>query len=201
MMRLLFACLLACGAWLRPAILAQRPGLVEVLVAYYSETGNTEKMAQGVAAGASRVAGTHVTVKKIGSVTKQDLLRADAVVLGSPVHMGDAAVEVRRALVDWSMKYEFFESKQLQDKVAGVFATGGAPSHGKELTMMSMAVSLLQLGMVLVSPYSGFGASATTATPEGKHGVADWELNEARELGERVAQVARKMKFGANANR
>ena len=181
-----------------PAVLiqAQTAAPVEVLVAYYSDTGNTEKMAEAVAAGAARVKGSHITRKRIGAVTRDDLVRADAIVLGSPVHMGDVAVDVRRALVDWSTKFGFFEGKQLTDKVGAVFATGGAPSHGKELTMMSMATSMLQLGMVLVSPYSAFGATATTAIPEGKHGVADWELTEARELGERVATVAQKMKRG-----
>ena len=187
--------LLLWGFSLVAGSLARAQEAVEVLVAYHSETGHTEKMAQGVAAGASRVKGARVVVKKVGAVTREDLLRADAIVLGSPVHMGDVAVEVRRALVDWSMKYGFFEGKQLQDKVAAVFATGGSPSNGKEFTMMSMAVSMLQLGMVLVSPYSGFGASATTAIPASDKGVDERELEEARGLGERAARIAQRIKL------
>ena len=38
---------------------AQAPGAVNVLVAYHSVTGNTEKMAQGVADGAKEVSGAN----------------------------------------------------------------------------------------------------------------------------------------------
>ncbi len=165
---------------------------VQVLVAYHSDSGHTEKMARAAAAGAA-AAGSRALVKRVAEVTREDLLQADAILLGSPVHMGDVAVEVRRALVDWSLKYGFWESRQLQDKVAAVFATGGSPSSGKEFTMLSMAQSLLQLGMVLVAPYGSLGASATTAVPESDKGVDDRELEEARRLGERAARVARRM--------
>jgi NAD(P)H dehydrogenase (quinone) len=39
---------------------------VNVLIAYYSVTGNTEKMAQGVAEGAKTVSGTNVVLKAGG---------------------------------------------------------------------------------------------------------------------------------------
>jgi hypothetical protein len=42
---------------------------VSVLVAYHSATGNTEKMAQGVAEGVKSVAGASVLVKRVGEVT------------------------------------------------------------------------------------------------------------------------------------
>ena len=165
-----------------------------VLVAYHSETGHTEKMAKGVAAGAGSVEGTKVVLRRISDVTKDDLLRADAIVLGSPVHMWDVAVEMRTAVVNWSRDFGFYKNKQLADKVGAVFATGGAPSHGKEFTMMSMSLSLLQFGMVLVAPYGGLGASATTAVPESDKGVDERELGEARRLGERVARMAARLK-------
>src|ERR1044071_7745041 len=57
-----------------------------VLVAYHSGTGNTEKMAQGVAEGAKSVPGSSVSVKRVGEVSADDLLSADAVVIGSPVY-------------------------------------------------------------------------------------------------------------------
>ncbi len=167
---------------------------VRVLVAYSSETGNTEAMARGVAAGVDSVEGAQAVLRRISQVSKQDAEQADAIVLGSPVHMADVSAEMRRALVAWSRDFGFWESRALQDKVGAVFATGGAPSHGKEFTMMSMALTLLQFGAVLVSPYGGLGASATTATPESDKGVDARELAEARELGARVARVAARMK-------
>jgi NAD(P)H dehydrogenase (quinone) len=54
---------------------AQAPaGEVKVLIVYHSVTGNTEKMAQGVAEGANGVSGASVVLKKVGEVTGDELL-------------------------------------------------------------------------------------------------------------------------------
>ncbi len=53
--------------------------------------------------------------------------------------------------------------------------------------MLSMALGMLQYGMVLVTPHGGLGASATTGIPE-------HEIEEARALGARLAEVARRLK-------
>ena len=166
---------------------------VSVLVAYHSQTGNTEKMAEAIAEGAIGE-GVTVVMKKVTELTQADLEAADAVILGSPVHMGDVAVEVRQTLVDWSYKFGFWRSHGLENKVCAVFATGAAASNGKEFTMMSMALGMTQFGMVLVTPYGGIGASATTGFPEYEKGVGDHELEEARKLGARVVEVARRIK-------
>jgi hypothetical protein len=47
---------------------AADPGPVTVLVTYHSSTGNTEKMAQGVADGAKAVLGTSVILKALREV-------------------------------------------------------------------------------------------------------------------------------------
>ncbi len=166
---------------------------VSVLVAYHSQSGNTEAMAEALAEGA-RSGGADVAVKRIGEVTQEDLEAADGVALGSPVHMGDASVEVRKALVDWAYELGFWRSRGLMNKACAVFATGGAPSNGKEFTMLSMALGMLQYGMVLVTPYGGLGASATTGIPEHEKGVGEHEIEEARKLGARLVEVARLLK-------
>ena len=166
---------------------------VTVLVAFHSQTGNTETMAEALAEGA-RGSGAAVELRKIGDVSKEDLESADAVALGSPVHMGDVSVEVRSALVDWAYGKGFWRSRGLENKACAVFATGGAPSNGKEFTMLSMALGLLQYGMVLVTPYGGLGASATTGIPDYEKGVGEHELDEARKLGARLVEVARRLK-------
>ena len=168
-------------------------GEVRLLVAYHSQTGNTAQMAEALAEGA-RAAGAEAEVKEIGNVTQTDLEQADGVAVGSPVHMGDVAVPVREALVDWAYGFGFWRSRGLSGKACAVFATGGAPSNGKEFTMLSIALSLMQYGMVLVTPYGGLGASATTGVPESEKGVGAHELEEARELGGRLADIAERLK-------
>ncbi len=168
-------------------------GDVRLIVAYHSQSGNTAEMANALADGA-RAAGAEALVKKIGEVTREDLEGADGIAVGSPVHMGDVAVPVREALVDWAYGFGFWRSRGLSGKACAVFATGGAPSNGKEFTMLSMALSLLQYGMVLVTPYGGLGASATTGIPESEKGVGAHEREEAMSLGRRLAEIAGRLK-------
>ena len=74
---------------------------VSVLVAYHSATGNTEKMAQGVAEGVKSVAGANVLVKRVGEVTADDLLSSDGVIIGSPVYFGNMSGEAKTFLDSW----------------------------------------------------------------------------------------------------
>ena len=74
---------------------------VNVLVAYHSVTGNTEKMAQGVAEGAKEVPGANVVIKNVGEVTADDLLAANALIVGSPVYYTNMAGEVKTFFDNW----------------------------------------------------------------------------------------------------
>ena len=69
---------------------------VTVLVTYHSASGNTEKMAQGVAEGVKVVSDTTVVLKRVGDVTGNDLLSSDAIIVGSPVYFGNMSGEVDR---------------------------------------------------------------------------------------------------------
>jgi flavorubredoxin len=66
-----------------------------VLVAYHSANGNTEKMAQGVVDGVKAATGATAVLKKVGEVTADDLLSADAVIIGSPVYFANMAGDVK----------------------------------------------------------------------------------------------------------
>src|ERR1051326_8678895 len=110
---------------------------VSVLIAYHSGTGNTEKIAQGVAEGAKSVPGTSVSVKRVGEVSADDLLSADAVVIGSPVYFGNMSGEVKTFLDSWA-KMGLFQDRKMRNKVGGTFATGASVSNGKELTMLTI---------------------------------------------------------------
>jgi NAD(P)H dehydrogenase (quinone) len=168
---------------------------VTVLVTYHSMTGNTEKMGQGVADGAKAVPGTTVILKRVGEVTGNDLLSADAVIVGSPVYFGTMAGEVKTFLDNWLIKFGLWQDRKMRNKVGGAFATGGAVSNGKEVTMLSILGAMLINQMIVVSGGGGFGASATTG-PDSP-GIDEKELAEARALGTRVAEVAAVVKRGS----
>lgn len=62
---------------------------MNVLVAYFSQTGNTEKIARAIFEEASR--GNHAELKKLEEVGPGDLAPCDFVFLGSPLHAGNIA--------------------------------------------------------------------------------------------------------------
>ena len=164
----------------------------KILVCYFSNSGNTKKMAEALAKGVEGVEGAKAKLKSIDQVTKKDLEATDGLAVGSPVYMGDVATQVRSAFIKWSGDYGIWDSRALQDKAGAVFATGAFPSNGKEFTMWSMAQSLAQFGVVLVTPYGSMGASATTYKPD--EGVDDVEAGIARDLGQRLAEIAGRLK-------
>ena len=167
---------------------------VTVLVAYHSASGNTEKMAQGVLEGAKATPGTNAVLKKVGDVTTDDLLSADAVIVGSPVYFGNMSAEVKAFFDKW---LPLFPERKMRNKVGAAFATGGAFSNGKELTMVGIHAAMLINQMVVASGGGGFGASATTG-PDSP-GIDEKELAEANALGKRIAEVSAVMKRGAAA--
>lgn len=171
---------------------------VRVLIVYHSLSGNTERMAHGVADGVKRVSGAVAIVKKIGEVKKQDLEAADGIVLGSPAYFANIAGKMKLAIDDWNWKMKV----DFTDKVGGAFATGGGQTGGKEHVVISLLLFMLNNRMIVAGPlyeddegddiWGEVGASAMTGPLD--PGVGPHELDAARRLGERVAQVAKKLK-------
>ena len=184
------AAFLLCGS---PATAADPPP-VAVLVAYHSATGNTEKMAEGVAEGAKAISGTSVLLKKVGDVVAGDLSGSDAVIVGSPVYFANMSGDVKTFLDSWSLKFDLFRDRKMRNKVGAAFATGAAVSAGKEFTILGILAAMLNNQMIVVSGGGGFGASATTG-PDSP-GIDEKELASARDLGRRVAEIAAVVKRG-----
>jgi NAD(P)H dehydrogenase (quinone) len=187
----LFVAVLLCGS---PATAADPPP-VTVLVAYHSATGNTEKMAEGVAEGAKAISGTSVLLKKVGDVVAGDLSGSDAVIIGSPVYFANMSGEVKTFLDNWSLKFGLFQDRKMRNKVGAAFATGAAISGGKEFTILGILAAMLNNQMIVVSGGGGFGASATTG-PDSP-GIDATELASARDLGRRVAEITAVVKRGS----
>jgi len=175
---------------------AADPPAVTVLVAYHSATGNTEKMAEGVAEGARAVSGTSVLLKKVADVVADDLSGSDAVVVGSPVYFANMSGDVKTFLDNWALKFDLFRDRKMRNKVGAAFATGAAVSAGKEFTILGILAAMLNNQMIVVSGGGGFGASATTG-PDSP-GIDEKELGSARDLGRRVAEIAAVVKRGSS---
>jgi NAD(P)H dehydrogenase (quinone) len=168
---------------------------IKILVTYHSLSGNTERMAEAVVAGAKSVAGTQVVLKRVGHVAADDLFSADAVIVGSPVYWSNMSGEVKTFFDNWQFKFGVFPEFKMKNKVGAAFATGGQVSSGKEVTMLTILAAMLGNQMIVVSGGGAFGASATT---EGDSpGIDDQELSDAKALGRRVADVTKLIRGGS----
>lgn len=158
---------------------------MQVLVVYYSRTGNTKLLAEEVAKGVKEVEGVECVVKKTSDVTQHDFLAADAIIAGSPNYFGGMASELKE-IFD---RFVGIRSK-MENKIGAAFATGGDASGGKETTMLSILHAMLIYGMIIVGD---------PLDASGHYGVAcvDAPDNEAAEnavkLGRRVAFLVKKL--------
>jgi NAD(P)H dehydrogenase (quinone) len=159
---------------------------MQVLVIYFSKTGNTKKLAQSIGKGVQSVRGVECLVKPVSEVTKEDFLSSDGIIAGSPVYFGTMAAEMK-AVFD---KFVVIRGK-MGDKVGAAFATAGDPSGGKETTIISILQAMLINGMIIVGdPLDATGHYGTSCVgaPDRKT-----EVN-AVKLGKRVALLVKKLK-------
>jgi NAD(P)H dehydrogenase (quinone) len=198
-LRRLLAVVLVCVSLTTGCVALSRAGdtspSIKILVTYHSLSGNTERMAEAVVAGAKSVAGTQVVLKRVGHVAADDLFSADAVIVGSPVYWSNMSGEVKTFFDNWQFKFGVFPEFKMKNKVGAAFATGGQVSSGKEVTMLTILAAMLGNQMIVVSGGGAFGASATT---EGDSpGIDDQELSDAKALGRRVADVTKLIRGGS----
>jgi NAD(P)H dehydrogenase (quinone) len=171
-----------------------------VLIAYYSLTRNTDKMACGVAEGVRRVPGVTAVVKKVDEVSKPDLDAADGIILGSPTYYANIPGKMKVVVDDWSWKMKV----DFTDKIGGAFSTGGGQTGGKEHVVTSLLLFMLSNRMVVAGPlyqnertgsvWGEPGSSAMTGPLD--PGVSEQELDGARRLGARIAELVKKLKAG-----
>lgn len=171
------------------AVFAQ--SLPTILITYHSESGKTEAMAKAVAKGVEEVKGVTYILKPIHEVTQEEVLHADAIILGSPVYNANMTPEVQMFINSWP-----FENRPLKNKIGAVFVTGGGFSIGEEAVMFSMIRAMMIHGMIIVGGdevEAAFGASAITGEGdfEGKE-VQEIFLKKAEGLGKRVGEIVRR---------
>jgi len=130
-------------------------------------------------------------------VIGDDLFSSDAVIVGSPVYVGNMSGEVKTFFDNWGLKFGFGTGTgKMRNKVGAAFATGASVSNGKEVAMLTILGAMLIHQMIVISGGGGFGASATTG-PDSP-GIDAKEIAEARDLGKRVAEVAALVKRGSS---
>lgn len=192
----------------------------KVLVLFHSRTGHTAALADAIAEGAAAVKFTEVEVRRIADLAPEAIIQGneewrssrealsrkyrtlesvdaladyDALILGSPTRYGVMSAELKNVL---DQTGPLWQRGALVDKVGSAFSTVSTPHGGHEMTIQSILVPMMHLGMILVPPgYSDpvmftagspYGATATT----GSAAPTSADLAVARHQGRRVATVA-----------
>jgi NAD(P)H dehydrogenase (quinone) len=153
--------------------------MTRVLIVYDSQTGHTEKMAYAVAEGVKQVRGIDHEVKKVDRTALDDLVAADAIVMGSPTYYGQMSARLK-AFIDSSEKIH----GKLEGKVGAAFTSAGGTASGAETTLLSILQAMLIHGMIVQGRPDDkhYGATAEEAPNEK-------DLEYCRVLGKRVATL------------
>jgi NAD(P)H dehydrogenase (quinone) len=159
---------------------------MQVLVIYYSASGNTKKLAEAIAKGIQESGGVQCVLKAASDVTNDDLVASDGIIAGSPVYYGAMAAQLK-AVFDESVTVR----DKMADKVGAAFATSGDPSGGKETTLLSIIQAMLISSMIIVGdPLDATGHYGTSCVgaPDEKAAA------NGRKLGKRVAELVKRLR-------
>jgi len=134
------------------------PKLLRLLVLYYSQTGNTEKMARAVEEGAKSVAGVNVELRYFAR--PEELAEASGIILGMPTYHHDMGIDMKRLLEEVAVK-----GIDLKGKVGAAFGSygwsGEAPRMLLEVLKNKFEMETIEPPLMLRSNFS----SSTQPSP------------------------------------
>ncbi|MCP5055318.1 MAG: hypothetical protein GY937_01180 [bacterium] len=168
-----------------------------VLIVVASETGRTLRMAESLADGAREISES-VTLTSAAEARNEQLLAADAIVLGSGVHMAGMESSMRGFL---ERTAPLWMQGKLKGKLGAVFASAGAGGRGGgELTLISLLATLAEHGLLLVPMHNRldqfaaagchWGPLAETSPSKTGSGPTETQLASARAHGRWIAECA-----------
>lgn len=147
--------------------------MTKLAIIYYSATGHGTSMAKRVAA-AAEAAGAEVRVRHVAetrdpesfasnpawtanyeatkdlpAATGDDIVWADAVIFGSPTRFGSVASQLRDFLDGLG---GLWAQGKLADKVYAGFTSTNTAHGGQETTLLTLYVTLMHFGGIIVPP-------------------------------------------------
>lgn len=139
----------------------------KILVLYYSQSGNTEKMANAIAEGARSIGNTEVQVEY--HVDVDDLNQFDAVIVGVPTYHHEMPIDVKRLFEEVAAK-----NLSLKGKIGAAFGSYGWSGEAPKLVseIMKNKFEMIMTEQPLLTKY----------TPD------ETSLNLCRTLGKRISE-------------
>ena len=151
------------------------------LVIYYSRSGNTKQMAELIAESMNE-SGVSTKCKKVTDTTVEDLMSADAIVIGSPCYYGHMAAEVAKLLDDSVSKHG-----KLDGKIGAAFCSSANVGGGNELTVMTILHALITHGMIIQGdPQGDHYGPVSIGKPDSR------AQDQCKRRGKRIAELTKK---------
>jgi NAD(P)H dehydrogenase (quinone) len=152
------------------------------IVIYYSRSGNTKQMAEMISR-AMNDGGLETDCKELAKVKVDDLLKYDAIVMGSPTYYGGMAAQMKQLIDDAVVKHGQFDGK-----VGAAFTSAANVGGGNETTVLDILHAMIISGMVV------------QGDPQGDHygpvsiGKPDQRVEKiCARLGKRIAELTKKL--------
>lgn len=152
------------------------------LIVYYTRSGNTKKMAELIAEGVESE-GVSAQLRNVKDVSVDELLKFDAIIIGSPTYYGSMAAEIKK-LIDDSVKFH----GKLDGKIGGAFASSANIAGGNETTILDILNAMFIHGMIVQGDWQGdhYGPVAI-GLPDAR------SAKECRRYGSRLAVLTKKI--------
>lgn len=161
---------------------------MKITILYYSETGNTAKMADAIEYGIHAVGTIEVKKMNLNSADEKSMdidfvNDSAAVIFGTPTYVANMCWQMKRWFdTDWECK--------LAGKLGAAYTTANSPHGGADVAILGVINHLLVKGMLVYSSGAGCGRPFIHLGPIA---LKD-ELDEKRPLfelfGKRIAEKA-----------
>ena len=201
---------------------------MKVKVIFYSMYGHTYRLAEAIAQGVREVPGTEVELLQVPELVPAEILEktgarkareafshipfakpidltsADAIIFGTPTRFGNMCAQMRNFL---DQTGSLWSQNAFVGKVGSAFTSSSTQHGGQETTLITLYITLLHLGMIIVGlPYSEtrqttmseitggspYGTSSISGS-SGSRMPSENELAMARFQGRHVATIAGKL--------
>lgn len=159
--------------------------MAKILVAYYSLSGHTRKMAELIVDGIRKENTVDAVLKNVQELKVDELLDYQGIIIGSPVYYGSMAAPLKK-LFDDSVKFH----TKLDGRVGGAFSSSANIGGGNETAILDILNAMLIHGMIIQGDPRGdhYGPVAIGAPDERSQ-------KQCLRYGQRIAQLVKKLYF------
>ena len=148
--------------------------MTKVIVVYESKYGNTKLVAEKIVEGMREVSGTETVLNELKEVDKNRLAEFDAILVGSPNHMGRPTGGTKGFINELG-------KLNLTGKAVAVFDTYLGKDYEKAVKKMEKQISEKAPGLKLAAP----GLSIRVEGMKGP--ITEGELPKCKEFGGKIA--------------